>query len=57
VRLEAQGSAVDVSVDHLTARTKLAGASDYDLLREELAIPYRDLIFEKTLARAGRLVQ
>jgi glucose-6-phosphate dehydrogenase assembly protein OpcA len=57
VHLEMQGSAVDVSVDHLTARTKLAGASDYDLLREELAIPYRDPIFEKTLARAARLVQ
>jgi glucose-6-phosphate dehydrogenase assembly protein OpcA len=57
VHLEAQGAAVDVSVDHLTARTKLAGGSDYDLLREELAIPYRDPIFEKSLARAARLVQ
>jgi glucose-6-phosphate dehydrogenase assembly protein OpcA len=57
VRLQAQGSAVDVRVDHLTARTKLASGSDYDLLREELAIPYRDPIFEKTLARAARLVQ
>ena len=42
---------------HLTARTKLPDASDYDLLREELAIPYRDPIFERTLARAARLVQ
>jgi len=55
VRLEAQGSAVDVSVDHLTACTKLGSATDYDLLREELAIPYRDPIFEKTLMRAARL--
>ena len=57
VHLEAQGLAVDVSVDHLTTRTKLAGGSDYDLLREELAIPDRDPIFERSLARVARLAQ
>lgn len=57
VRLEGQGSGVEVSVNRLTTRTKLTGASDYDLLREELSIPNRDPIFEKTLARAARLPQ
>ena len=57
VSLEAHGNSVDVSVDHLTACTKLGGGTDYDLLREELAIPYRDPIFEKTLKRAARMVQ
>jgi len=47
----------EVRVNSLENRTVFAPDNDYTLLRQELSIPGRDPIFEKTLARATRLAQ
>jgi glucose-6-phosphate dehydrogenase assembly protein OpcA len=57
VRIQADGSAVNVAVDHLASCSDFAESADYDLLREELSIPGRDPVFEKTLARAASLAR
>ena len=45
----------EVHVNELVSRTVFAPDNDYTLLRQELSIPARDPVFEKTLARAARL--
>jgi glucose-6-phosphate dehydrogenase assembly protein OpcA len=45
----------EVRVNKLASRTVFAPDNDYTLLRQELSIPGRDPVFEKTLARAARL--
>jgi glucose-6-phosphate dehydrogenase assembly protein OpcA len=45
----------EVRVNTLANRTVFAPDNDYTLLRQELSIPGRDPVFEKTLARAARL--
>jgi glucose-6-phosphate dehydrogenase assembly protein OpcA len=45
----------EVRVNTLASRTVFAPDNDYTLLRQELSIPGRDPVFEKTLARAARL--
>ena len=47
----------EVRVNTLANRTVFAPDNDYTLLRQELSIPGRDAVFEKTLARAARLAQ
>ena len=47
----------EVRVNTLSNRTVFAPDNDYTLLRQELSIPGRDPVFEKTLARAARLAQ
>jgi glucose-6-phosphate dehydrogenase assembly protein OpcA len=45
----------EVRVDSLVNRTVFPTDNDYTLLRQELSIPGRDPVYEKTLARAARL--
>jgi len=45
----------EVRVNTIANRTVFAPDNDYSLLRQELSIPGRDPVFEKTLARAARL--
>jgi glucose-6-phosphate dehydrogenase assembly protein OpcA len=45
----------EVRVNTLANRTVFAPDNDYVLLRQELSIPGRDPVFEKTLAQAARL--
>jgi glucose-6-phosphate dehydrogenase assembly protein OpcA len=47
----------EVRVNKLASRTVFAPDNDYTLLRQELSIPGRDPVFEKTLARAARLAR
>jgi len=44
-----------VRVNTLANRTVFARDNDYSLLRQELSIPGRDPVFEKSLARAARM--
>lgn len=46
-----------VQVDSLSSRTMFPPDNDYVLLREELSIPNRDPVYEKSLAGAARLAQ
>jgi hypothetical protein len=48
-----EGAAVETQVNAITTRAVLAAASDYELLREELAIPRRDPVYEAALKRAA----
>ena len=43
----------DVQIDSLSTHTVLPPDNDYVLLREELSIPARDPVYEKSLARAA----
>jgi glucose-6-phosphate dehydrogenase assembly protein OpcA len=45
----------EVRVNNLASPTVFAPDNDYTLLRQELSIPGRDPVFEKTLAGAARL--
>jgi glucose-6-phosphate dehydrogenase assembly protein OpcA len=45
----------EVKIDSLVTHAVFPADNDYLLLREELAIPGRDLVFEKSLARARKL--
>ncbi len=47
----------EVRVNTIANRTVFAPDNDYTLLRQELSIPGRDPVFEKTLSRAARLAQ
>jgi len=47
----------EVRVNALANRTVFAPDNDYTLLRQELSIPGRDPVFEKTLARAARMAR
>jgi len=51
----ADGHAAEVRVDGVISRAALPEANEYALLREELAIPRRDPVYERTLERASRL--
>ena len=50
-----EGHAAEVRVGGLVNRAVLPRPTDYALMREELSIPGRDAIFERTLAAATRL--
>jgi len=45
----------EVQIDSLPTHTAFPPDNDYMLLREELAIPARDAVYERTLARAAQL--
>ncbi len=45
----------EVQIDTLASHAVFPPDNDYELLREELSIPGRDAVYEKSLARAGRL--
>jgi len=47
----------ELDMDSMISRTAFPAANDYVLLREELSIPGRDPVFERTLMRAARLVE
>ncbi|MDQ6665267.1 MAG: glucose-6-phosphate dehydrogenase assembly protein OpcA [Acidobacteriota bacterium] len=51
-----EGSNVEVRVNGLVTHAVFAPPSDYTLLREELSIPGRDVVFEAALERALRLL-
>ncbi|MBZ5593940.1 MAG: glucose-6-phosphate dehydrogenase assembly protein OpcA [Acidobacteriia bacterium] len=57
IRLTGDGErqCAEVRVNTLGSRTLFAPDNDYTLLRQELSIPGRDPVFEKTLARAARM--
>jgi glucose-6-phosphate dehydrogenase assembly protein OpcA len=55
VQLERQDDRLVIAVNALTHCTNLPPPSDYLLMREELGIIRRDLVFERTLASAARL--
>jgi glucose-6-phosphate dehydrogenase assembly protein OpcA len=55
VVLRCDGGTLVVTVNDLTNQTHLEPASDYLLMREELAIVRRDTVFERTLSTAARL--
>jgi glucose-6-phosphate dehydrogenase assembly protein OpcA len=50
-----EGRAAEVRVAGLVSRAVLPAPSDYALMREELSIPARDPVFERTLTAAARL--
>ena len=50
-----EGHAAEVRVRGLVNRAVLPRPTDYALMREELSIPGRDAVFERTLAAAARL--
>jgi glucose-6-phosphate dehydrogenase assembly protein OpcA len=50
-----EGHAAEVRVGELVNRAVLPRPSDYALMREELSIPGRDAVFERTLAAAAKL--
>lgn len=50
-----EGHAAEVQVGGLGHRAVLPRPNDYTLMREELSIPGRDPVFERTLAAAARL--
>jgi len=50
-----EGHAAEVRVGQLVDRAVLPEPTDYALMREELGIPGRDPVFERTLARAAQL--
>ncbi len=50
-----EGHAAEVRVGGLVNRAVLPRPTDYVLMREELSIPGRDAVFERTLAAAARL--
>ncbi len=50
-----EGHAAEVRVGGLVNRAVLPRPTDYALMREELSIPGRDAVFERTLAAAARL--
>jgi len=45
----------ELQIDSLVTNTVFPTDNDYALLREELSIPGRDAVYERTLARAARL--
>lgn len=51
------GSVAEVRVNALVNRTVFPELSEYVLLREELSIPGRDVIFESSLALAAKLAK
>ena len=55
VRLERQGECLATTVEGATQCTNLPAPNDYLLLREELGVSRRDVVFERTLASAARL--
>src|SRR5262249_52784580 len=57
VALECEGGTLAVTVNDMVERTNLGGASDYLLMREELAIMRRDQTFERALSAALQLAQ
>jgi glucose-6-phosphate dehydrogenase assembly protein OpcA len=52
---QSEGQCAEVRINDIVSRTRLRTASECELLREELSIPGRDPVFEKTLADAVRL--
>jgi glucose-6-phosphate dehydrogenase assembly protein OpcA len=50
-----EGHAAEVHVGDLVHRAVLPRPNDYALMREELAIPGHDAVFERTLAAAAKL--
>jgi glucose-6-phosphate dehydrogenase assembly protein OpcA len=50
-----EGHAAEVRVGGLVNRAVLPRPTDYALMREELSIPGRDAVFERTLAAAAKL--
>jgi hypothetical protein len=50
-----EGHAAEVRVGGLVNRAVLPRPTDYALMREELSIPGRDAVFERTLADAAKL--
>jgi glucose-6-phosphate dehydrogenase assembly protein OpcA len=50
-----EGHAAEVRVGGLVNRAVLPRPTDYALMREELSIPGRDAVFERTLAVAARI--
>ncbi len=59
VTIEVSGSpdrqSAEVQVDALASHTVFPPDNDYILLREELAIPGRDAVYERTLGRAAKM--
>src|SRR5215471_7818495 len=55
VALACEGGTLLVTVNDLANRSSLGKISDAQLMREELAIMKRDLIFERTLSSAARI--
>jgi glucose-6-phosphate dehydrogenase assembly protein OpcA len=51
----AEGHAAEVRVGSLLSKALLPALTDYALMREELAIPGRDPVFERALAAASKL--
>jgi len=52
---ESARQCAEVQIDSLTTHTVFPPDNDYVLLREELAIPGRDAVYERSLARANKL--
>lgn len=52
-----EGQAVEIRAGELVSRTIFPLGTDYVLMREELSIPGRDPVYEKTLAGAARLAR
>jgi glucose-6-phosphate dehydrogenase assembly protein OpcA len=57
VRGEPGRQCAEVRVNALANRTVFAPDNDYTLLRQELSIPGRDPVFERSLTRAVRLAR
>jgi glucose-6-phosphate dehydrogenase assembly protein OpcA len=55
VELSRQEERLEIAVNSLTNCTNLPQPSDYLLMREELGIVRRDVVFERSLAAAARL--
>ncbi len=51
----AEGPAAEVKTGGLAFKALLPALTDYALMREELAIPGRDPVFESSLAAAAKL--
>lgn len=49
------GREAEVRIDSIVHRTVFPEATDYFAMREELSVPGRDAVFEKTVASAARL--
>lgn len=52
---ERERQCADLQIDSLSSHTVFPPDNDYVLLREELAIPGRDAVYEKSLTRAAAL--
>lgn len=55
VSIAVREQAAEIAIGSLVTRTAFSEATDYALLREELSIPGRDPIYERTVARAAAL--